>query len=100
MPTEFKRPIYTPRQRRQRYAVLALVVIGLAGAAYFGPTLRKHQPNYYDPARTALQIGASFVVSPAVAQAAVAIKTIAAVILFNINILPCWSNDRHSVLDQ
>lgn len=40
--------------RRRRYIVLGLGILILAVLIYFGPAFRKHEPNYYDPARVAL----------------------------------------------
>ena len=54
MHTKLKLPSQTVDHRRRRYVVLGLVVIALAAAIYFGPALREQEPNYYDPARTAL----------------------------------------------
>ena len=47
-------PEQTEDHRRLRYMVLGLCIIALAAAVYFGPALREHEPNYYDPARAAL----------------------------------------------
>lgn len=40
--------------RRRRYVILGLAIIALVAALYFGPAFREQEPNYYDPARTAL----------------------------------------------
>jgi septal ring factor EnvC (AmiA/AmiB activator) len=47
-------PEQTEDHRRRRYVVLGLCIIALAAAIYFGPALREHEPDYYDPARAAL----------------------------------------------
>lgn len=47
-------PELTEQHRRRRYVVLGLVILALAAVIYFGPKLREQEPNYYDPARTAL----------------------------------------------
>jgi predicted Zn-dependent protease len=54
MSTKLKLPSQTVGHRRHRYVVLGLVSIALAAAIYFGQALREQEPNYYDPARTAL----------------------------------------------
>jgi len=40
--------------QRRRYLALGLGIIALGAAIYFGPMLRDREPDYYDPARTAL----------------------------------------------
>ncbi|MGD8629740.1 MAG: hypothetical protein PVH38_03065 [Gammaproteobacteria bacterium] len=42
------------KHRRRRYLVLGAGIFALAAVIYFGPALREHEPNYYNPARTAL----------------------------------------------
>jgi|GEM_PF-3494425 hypothetical protein len=42
------------KQRRRRYIVLGAAIVALAGVIIFGPALRQQEPDYYDPARTAL----------------------------------------------
>ncbi|MEJ2094573.1 MAG: hypothetical protein P8X93_05255 [Gammaproteobacteria bacterium] len=54
MATKQNLPPQTEEHRRRRYVVLGLGIIALAAAIYFGPLLREQEPNYYDPARTAL----------------------------------------------
>jgi hypothetical protein len=54
MDTKLNLPPQTAEHRRRRYVVLGLGIIALAAAIYFGPVLREQEPNYYDPARTAL----------------------------------------------
>ena len=41
-------------RRRRRYLVLGAGIIALTAVVAFGPALRKQEPDYYDPARTAL----------------------------------------------
>jgi hypothetical protein len=46
---------YQPlKHRRRRYVALGVAVFALAAVIFFGPTLREQEPNYYNPARTAL----------------------------------------------
>ena len=54
MPTKLNPPPQTTEHRRRRYVVLGLGIIALVAVIYFGPVLREQEPNYYDPARTAL----------------------------------------------
>lgn len=54
MTTKLDLPVKTEEHRRRRYVVLGLIIIVLTAAIYFGPVVRKQEPNYYDPARTAL----------------------------------------------
>jgi hypothetical protein len=54
MSAKLNPPSKTEEHRRRRQVVLGLVIIALAAATYFGPMVRKQEPNYYDPARTAL----------------------------------------------
>jgi len=42
------------KHRRRRYVVLGLGIFALAAVIIFGPALREQEPDYYDPARTAL----------------------------------------------
>ena len=42
------------KHRRRRYVVIVLSIIALAVAIFFGPALREQEPDYYNPARTAL----------------------------------------------
>ena len=46
-------PLTSYRQGR-RYLLLTFGLIVLAVAIYFGPQLREQEPDYYNPARTAL----------------------------------------------
>ena len=54
MTTDVNSPEQTENHHRRRYVVLGLGVLALAAAIYFGPMLREQEPDYYDPARTAL----------------------------------------------
>jgi len=54
MTTKLNLSVQTVEHRRRRYVALGLGIIALAAAIYFGPVLREQEPNYYDPARTAL----------------------------------------------
>jgi hypothetical protein len=54
MTTEQNQPAQTDEHRLRRSVVLGLGIIALAAAIYFGPALREKEPDYYDPARTAL----------------------------------------------
>lgn len=54
MTTEMNPPEQTVHHHRRRYLVLGLGILALAAALYFGPMLREQEPDYYDPARTAL----------------------------------------------
>jgi exonuclease VII small subunit len=54
MSTKLNLPSQTVEHHRRRYVVLGLGGIALVAAIYFGPALREHEPNYYNPARTAL----------------------------------------------
>ena len=44
----------TLKHHRRRYVALGVAVFALAAVIFFGPTLREQEPNYYNPARTAL----------------------------------------------
>ena len=52
--TNMDLPAQTEEHRRRRYVVLGLCIFALAAAIYFGPVLRKHEPNYYNPVRASL----------------------------------------------
>jgi hypothetical protein len=54
MPTKLELPSQTVENHRRRYVVAGLAIIFLAAVIYFGPALREREPNYYNPARTAL----------------------------------------------
>lgn len=53
-PANINLPEQMEGHRRRRYIVLGLFIAVLAAILYFGPMLRKQEPNYYDPARVAL----------------------------------------------
>lgn len=42
------------KHRRRRYIVLGVGIFALAVVIIFGPALREQEPDYYNPARTAL----------------------------------------------
>jgi len=54
MTTERNLTRQTVKQRRRRYLVLGMGIIVLAAVIFFGPALREREPNFYNPARTAL----------------------------------------------
>ena len=54
MTTERKLSQQTAKYRRRRYLVLGLAIIALVAVIFFGPALREREPDYYNPARTAL----------------------------------------------
>ena len=54
MNTERNLPRQTVKFRRRRYAVLGLGILALVAVIFFGPALREQEPNYYNPARTAI----------------------------------------------
>jgi hypothetical protein len=54
MTTERNPRLQTVKQRRRRSIVLGTGILTLAAVIYFGPMLREQEPNYYNPARTAL----------------------------------------------
>jgi len=42
------------KQRRRRNIALGLGILVLAAVIFYGPALREQEPNFYNPARTAL----------------------------------------------
>ena len=54
MVTKFDTPKLAARRRRRQAIVVIVSVVGFAGAIYFGSVLRERDPDYYQPARTAL----------------------------------------------
>lgn len=52
--TKMDTPAQTEGHHRRRRIVLGLFVFALAAVVYFGPMLRKQEPDYYDPARASL----------------------------------------------
>ena len=54
MATERNLARQTARHRHRRYVVIGLGILALAAVIVFGPALREQEPDYYDPARTAL----------------------------------------------
>jgi chromosome segregation ATPase len=47
-------PAETESHHRRRYVFLGLTLLIIVVVAYFGPVLRNREPDFYDPARTAL----------------------------------------------
>ena len=54
MTTKPNRSLQTAARTRRRYVVLGLGIIAMVAAIYYGPSLREQEPDYYNPARTAL----------------------------------------------
>jgi hypothetical protein len=54
MTTERNLSRQTVKFRRRRYFILGLGIFALIAVTFFGPALREQEPNFYNPARTAL----------------------------------------------